>query len=180
MNANLNGAAGKPSPWWREPMVWLIVALPVSAIIGGAITIWFAVDNADTLVSESHYKQGLGVHLGNEQDKMAVALAVSADLEIRDEILHIRLAGQLPRPSRDLVLSLARVDGGAGSEKVLIIPSRGGDLYQTPLPALEVGKRALTLESNDHAWRLRGVWMAPFSGSLRLSAGATAESLPRP
>ncbi len=35
---------------WRNPMVWLVVALPLAAVIAGFITLWLAVHGADPLV----------------------------------------------------------------------------------------------------------------------------------
>ena len=35
---------------WRNPMVWLVVALPLSAVIAGFITLWIAAHGADPLV----------------------------------------------------------------------------------------------------------------------------------
>jgi len=35
---------------WRNPMVWLVVALPLAAVVAGFITLWLAVHGADPLV----------------------------------------------------------------------------------------------------------------------------------
>jgi hypothetical protein len=39
----------RSSPW-RNPMVWLVVGLPLSAVIAGFITLWIAAHGADPLV----------------------------------------------------------------------------------------------------------------------------------
>ncbi len=49
---------------WKEPMVWLLVVLPATAVIASLATAWIAYDGADTLVSEPHHKVGLGIKAG--------------------------------------------------------------------------------------------------------------------
>ena len=53
----------KRSPW-KEPMVWLIIILPMAAVIGSLTTAWIAYDGADTLVTEPHHKVGLSMQAG--------------------------------------------------------------------------------------------------------------------
>lgn len=47
------------TPFWKVPMVWLIIALPTAAVIGSLVTAWIAYQGADTLVEEPHHKLGL-------------------------------------------------------------------------------------------------------------------------
>lgn len=54
----------KSSPW-KEPMVWLLIVLPLTAVIASLTTAWIAADGADTLVNEPHHKVGLGMQAGN-------------------------------------------------------------------------------------------------------------------
>ncbi len=45
-------------PWYREPWVWLIIALPGITIVGCAITIWLALTRPDyRVVDEQGYQQ---------------------------------------------------------------------------------------------------------------------------
>ena len=57
-------------PWFREPWVWLLIALPVISIIGCAITIWLALSHPDFLVVDKHEGQqiesGLRAGAGTE------------------------------------------------------------------------------------------------------------------
>ncbi len=38
-----------PTPW-RNPMVWLVVGLPIAAVFAGFITLWLAIHGADPRV----------------------------------------------------------------------------------------------------------------------------------
>lgn len=46
-------------PWFREPWVWLLIALPSIAVIGCAITIWLALSRPDHLVLDKQQQQTL-------------------------------------------------------------------------------------------------------------------------
>ena len=44
-------------PWYREPWVWFIIALPAAAVVGCSITIWLAITRPDYLVvDDSEYQ----------------------------------------------------------------------------------------------------------------------------
>jgi hypothetical protein len=60
-------------PWYREPWVWLLIALPAIAVIGCAITIWLALSRPDHLVVDSQQYQHLdaGLH-AREADQIPV------------------------------------------------------------------------------------------------------------
>jgi hypothetical protein len=42
-----------PRPWYREAMVWLIIALPAAALAAGFITLMLAYDGADPVLPRS-------------------------------------------------------------------------------------------------------------------------------
>lgn len=46
-------------PWWKEPMVWLVAGLPLSAVIAGLTTVWIAANNADTPLTDQYRKEGM-------------------------------------------------------------------------------------------------------------------------
>ncbi len=38
-------------PWYREPMVWLVIGIPLAAVIGGLVTLGLAIRGGDTVVT---------------------------------------------------------------------------------------------------------------------------------
>lgn len=38
-------------PWWRYPMVWLVVGGPLVVVIAAIVTAWVAIRGADPVVS---------------------------------------------------------------------------------------------------------------------------------
>jgi hypothetical protein len=51
-------SAAQVRPWYREPWVWVLIAFPLAAVVGCAITIWLALRHPDYLVvDEQEYQQ---------------------------------------------------------------------------------------------------------------------------
>lgn len=68
-------------PWYKYPLVWMMIAIPFSAVIMGVVMIWLAVNTDDGLVADDYYKQGLAINDVIIRDKQAAALGLSAVIE---------------------------------------------------------------------------------------------------
>ncbi len=68
-------------PWHKYPLVWMMIAIPFSAVIMGVVMIWLAVDTDDGLVADDYYKQGLEINRVISRDKKAAELGLSAIIE---------------------------------------------------------------------------------------------------
>lgn len=156
-------------PWWREPMVWLIAGLPLTAVIAGLTTVWIASRNADSLVKEGYVKEGFTVQGIQEQDRAAARMGISASLRFEAGVLRASLAGSPPEgrwPSL-LLLTLAHPTESS-QDRSVALKQTGQGAYQADLPAPPAGRRHLILESHEQGWRLKGAWDIPISGSLQL------------
>ena len=89
---NMSNTAGLP--WYRYPMVWMIVGIPFSAIVMGVIMIWLAVTTDDGLVADDYYKQGMAINRDLHRDAQAQEMALSAELEMNeiDGLIRVNLA----------------------------------------------------------------------------------------
>ena len=82
----------KPSkPWHQYPLVWMMLAIPFSAVIMGVIMIWLAIDTDDGLVADDYYKQGLEINRVIERDKKAAELGLSAIIEFDNSTRLIKI-----------------------------------------------------------------------------------------
>lgn len=165
----MNTILEKKSVWWSEPMVWLIIALPVTAVIASLLTLWVAARNADTLVTDEYVKEGLAVRQVVDRDRKAAALAMNASLTAEPGRLTLRLDGRLDTPPKRLLLTLEH-PADPGMDMVLLFEPANATEYVANFAAIPAGKRRLVLEPSDKAWRITGQWQAPFTGSTRLSA----------
>lgn len=156
-------------PWYREPMVWLIAGLPLTAVVAGLTTVWIAGSNPDTLVKEGYSKEGFTVQEVLEVDRAAARLGITAHLEVEGETLSAHLSGLGDDAPKTLSLTLAHPTEATMDVETRLEAADGG-VYRASLPPLPAGKRMVILESKDQAWRLRAPWEAPFAGQLDMVA----------
>jgi uncharacterized protein len=50
------------APWWRYPLVWMVIAGPAAVTIAGAATLWVAVRTPDPVVAEDYYRRGMQIN----------------------------------------------------------------------------------------------------------------------
>lgn len=157
----------RKSRWWKEPMVWLIIALPLTAVIASLITVVIASRNADTLVQGDYQKEGLSLHQHTERDLRAEQLGVSAHIQRQDGNLRVELRGRLePAPQRILVLLAHPTQ--AAKDVVIPLGQLEGSVYTGKAPDLRGVNWQVQLEPGDQSWRLAGRWDSTSGDALVL------------
>ncbi len=68
----------KNQPWYKNPMVWMVIFFPSVAVIAGTSTIFIAINTEDGLVVDDYYKQGLQINQVIKYDKKAKELGLRA------------------------------------------------------------------------------------------------------
>ncbi len=164
----MNATLDKKSTWWSEPMVWLLIALPVTAVVASGITMWLAANGADPLVNEDYVKEGLAVRQVLDRDHKAAELGLTAAIEAVPGRLTVRLAGQLDSQPGSLTLTLSHPTDSA-RDMVLQLNPAGGGLYTTEFASLPEGRRELELTPANKIWRLSGQWPNTHSGPISLT-----------
>jgi len=143
-----------PRPWFREPWVWLLIALPASAVFGGIVTIWIAVKSDDGLVQDDYYKHGLEINKTLDRDKATVQYDLVANITISEAQKNI----QISLEGNDKFVSPASIKLSflhptiKGQDQILVFQSTGKNIYAGLLPALISGNWYLQIEADD--WRL--------------------------
>ena len=152
---------GKSKVWYREPWPWILILLPLSAVIASFITIWLAVKSADGLVTDDYYKQGMAINQTLRRDQAAQALHLGAELTIGagGKTLLVTLNGDLKTPPQSLALSFLHPTQ-AGRDHKLTLQANPEGRYIAALPDLGEGTWRVTIEAPDDAWRLAGQWPA--------------------
>ena len=154
----MNPAAPPPvTPWYRQLWPWLLMSMPATAIVAGAITLWLALSTNNSLVVDDYYREGKAINLTLARDKQAEQLGLHAELHRQpDGSASLSLSraspGALPpfvtvllvhatRSELDRKLSLAA--GGMPGEYVT---------QQTDLPS--TGRWNIMIEDPERNWRL--------------------------
>jgi len=158
-------------PWYRQFWPWFLLSLPASVVVAGLTTVYIAFHNADSLVDDSYYQDGLAINLVLEQDLRAQQLNMSADLEFDAEHREIRLQlksddGIYPD---SLVLSLLHpVD--ESKDTAIFLASTGYGTFAGELAVALKNRYYLRLQPADAEWRLNGEFDGNLSRNVRLSA----------
>jgi hypothetical protein len=155
-------------PWQREPLVWMLIAIPGAAVVMGVIVLALAVRSYDGLVSDDYYKRGLEINRSIERDARAVQLGVTAEVELLGAQQRLRV---VLRAGKDFVapetLDLKFAYALRGTEdQDITLKAADGRLYEAALPALGPGRWYLQLAGTD--WRLNGVMLLPDETRARL------------
>lgn len=157
------------SHWWKEPMVWLIIALPLAAVIASIVTVIIASRNADTLVQGDYKKEGLALHQHTERDQRAAQLGLTVRVQLRDGGLRAELGGRLHPAPQSIVLLLAHPTQ-ANKDVVISLNHLEGNVYTGEVPDLRGVNWQVQLEPADQSWRLSGPWDTASSDTLQLAA----------
>jgi hypothetical protein len=82
MNATTH-AAGRSAepPWYRQRWPWLLMAPPLTAVLGGIVTIVLAVRSDDGVVVDDYYKRGLEINAEISRTARAAELGIDCEVE---------------------------------------------------------------------------------------------------
>lgn len=155
-------------PWYREPWVWLLIALPMSAVIGGIITIVIAVSTSDGLVVDDYYRRGKAINRDLARDRMAAQHRLEAHFDIvadgRRVALQLKARDYVPPEA--LMLSLLHPTRKGFDQRVRLVRKEAGR-YTGGLDVLVPGNWYVQLEAND--WRLSGKLRVPLDAPVILT-----------
>jgi hypothetical protein len=121
-------------PWYRQFWPWLLIMLPGTAVIGGLITIFLAVSDADGLVKDNYYKEGLAIKKNLDKEIRAREMGLQAQVHFETE--QHRLEVSLNGASGPFDLPYIDVQ--------LFHPTRKGHDLLVRLPAVARGVFALS------------------------------------
>lgn len=57
------------APWWTYGYVWLIISGPAVVVVAALVTGWIAIHNADPVLAEDYYRQGLDINKTLAKDR---------------------------------------------------------------------------------------------------------------
>lgn len=156
-------------PWYRQPLVWMIIAIPLSAVFMGALMLSLSISSFDGLVTDDYYKKGKEINRVLERDSYARAYNLSATIiinasgEVMAELEH---EPGLLRPDQVELKFLHRTRSGL--DHTVILEAVGSQHYRGHIEPLEKSHWLVQLETEN--WRVNGQATLPDSGTITLSA----------
>ena len=163
-----------PRPWYREPLVWLVLGIPAAAVLAGAAMLVLANATWDGLVDDDYYQRGLQINRSLARDAEAERLGLEAAVVFpAPGVVEARLStagnAAAARSGDRLDLRFARA-ARAGDDIRTYLTRDAGGVWRGTLPELASGKWHVEL-GND-TWRLTApAMMPPMSGGIVLRTG---------
>ncbi len=62
------------APWWRFPLLWMVLAGPALVVVASFATLWLALRTPDPVVAEDYYRQGIEINRTLADKKLMPAL----------------------------------------------------------------------------------------------------------
>lgn len=147
-------ATGKPTIWYREPMVWLVIMIPMSAVIMGAAMLVLAVSSYDGLVADDYYKKGLQINRTMERDELAASYDLTGDVALGapGEPVEVVLSGNTQFHAPEILNLRLFHATRSGLDRHLLMRRVDSERYVASGPSLEPGSWYLQLDADG--WRL--------------------------
>lgn len=158
------------TPWYKERWTWLLMLMPVTAIIGGSITMWLAVTSFDGMVADDYYKQGLAINQTLARAGAAANLGLKAEVRFTADGLSVVLQAKpgVELPAKLLVTLAHPTRGGLDQQ---IVMERSDGAYRGRLQNELVSAHwKVLIEDESRSWRLSGAAFLPTETEIRIDS----------
>ncbi len=160
------------TPWYRQPLVWMLIMLPATVVVASFITLYLAISSDDGLVEDDYYQRGKEINRVLDRDHAAQRYGLRAQLTVDHAQRKVGLRLQAAStaftaiPER-LELKLLHATRAGLDQTVNLIHMPDGH-YAGVLPELAQGRWYLQLAAAD--WRLNGELHVPGRSDISLIA----------
>jgi len=62
-------------PWWRFPLVWMVIGGPGVVVVASFVTLWLALGTPDPVVDADSYRKGVEINRTLVDKKLMPAVA---------------------------------------------------------------------------------------------------------
>ena len=185
MTSNASPASDRKRPFWKEPMMWVVLGIPLASIVAGVGLVVVSVrsGSADAVMDKvDRVSQIQTTDLG--PDEAAAARKLSAIVQIRaDHVELVPVTGEFAGTS-PLVLTLAHPTEAAKDTTLTLARDTAG--WTAPAQIDTSHDWNVQLATQDGLWRIRGrlqrdtqaVRLAPASGGGCVRHGHAPGALP--
>jgi uncharacterized protein len=147
-------------PWYRQPLVWMLIILPATVVVASFITLYLAIRSDDGLVEDDYYQRGKEINRVLDRDHAALRYGLQgrALLDTAHGAVHVQLSSNAPIAPARMNLKLLYATR-AGLDHTITLTRDADGAYQAALPTLAQGHWYLQLSADD--WRLNGEMHMP-------------------
>ena len=141
-------------PWYREPMVWLVIAIPLSSVIYGTFFLIVSITSFDGMVVDDYYKVGKQINRELKRDKAALAHGLTAQLMVENKTVTVFIAANQDYSAPPALEIRFLYSTRADIDKEIFVEQVSPGIYKGSLAELETGRWNVQIASDD--WRLMG------------------------
>lgn len=148
------------SHWYRNPWVWMVIAIPFSAVLFGIVMIVSATRFPDDVVVDNYYKEGKAINQRIEMDTVAANRDIVAIGSVQSGRIEFEISGAYDSA---VVMNLFHVTDSDLDRQIVLLPE-SGNLYAASVESLpfdEAGVWYVELEGTDSGWRVRERFETP-------------------
>mgnify|MGYP005993602571 CR=1 FL=1 len=149
--------------WYKNPWVWLIIALPLSSVIAGIATMIITSNNQPYMVVDDYYKKGKAINqeltLYNEADKLGIEL----QLKVTSERIEIKSN----QPLSALKVSMVHSTLEDRDFDIVLTPNALGTLSSSIENEMS-GKWQIIVAPMDNNWKKKSTIGLPYSDWIAL------------
>ncbi len=165
---------GMPIKSWKsQPYVWMLILIPLSAVVAGIIMLTLAIESDTGLVVDDYYKKGKQINQVLARDTAASTMGLSSIISFDgdDGKVLVRLkANSVLITNEQIKLGLYH-STKPGMDQTVILQSSGNLAYTANIDKLGQGRWHVQLETET--WRLTGSMYVPGGKTLELSSMVT-------
>jgi len=141
-------------PWYKQGWPWLLISLPASAVVGGIITIFLAVNSPNALVVDDYYKEGLAINQQKQRQANAGRIGLQGLLRHDGKRLTLNLSGATAVSEDALTLYIIHSTRSELDRQLTLQRSADGQ-YAADTDSLVAGTWYLRLQPPDRGWEIR-------------------------
>lgn len=146
----IDSSPGSP---WKIPAVWLVVGIPATAVIVGAIVLTLSIVSYDGLVVDDYYKKGMGINQSIERTARARELGIEAAIEFSDNaLIKIQISSNPQYAPPEILAVSFRHATRSGSDQTVSANRFENMVYHMHLPPLLPGKWHIEIAADG--WRV--------------------------
>ncbi len=159
--------SNEPESWKSQPYVWMLILIPLSAVVVGMIMLTLAIQSDTGLVVDDYYKKGKQINRVLARDQVATAMGLSSSIKFNQSKVEVRLkANSTLITNEQISLGLFHATR-AGLDQILLLKPNDNQTYSAEYDALDLGRWHVQLTTET--WRLTGSLYVPGGNSLHLS-----------
>ena len=151
--------------WYRNPLVWMLIALPAWSVVAGVSSVVLAFQVFDGVVVDDYYARGKAINVTIERDVAAQRRGLAAIVSLTPASAGAMRTVEVTTTALDVATLPARLrlsflhstHGGADAQIDLERTAQGA--YRAALPPLAPGRYDLQIEAQD--WRIVGTLRQP-------------------